>query len=243
MKRLGFVCLTLVMLLGVAACSGKAQTNNTPVTSPVSDGTGTNTSTPAKEQRDGQNSGTDKEENKGQDEGQNAGGKIEGAATAEEGAHAVVAALKDKDMEKLKTLIHPEKGLLFSPYVHIEKDSALVFKRSELPALDDEKIYTWGQYDGSGESIKMTFAQYVERFVYDHDFSSPEQIGLNEIKGSGNSLPNIQEVFPEGQFVDYYFSGFEEQYAGMDWASLIIVLEEYQGSWYAVAAVHNQWTI
>lgn len=219
MKRLGFIMLMFVLLLGAAACSGKTQTGNTPAPSPVSEG------------------------NKGQDEGQGGKGQIEGAESVKEGAKAVITALRDKEMETLDALIHPEKGLLFSPYVHIDKETALVFGRSELPALDNEKIYTWGQFDGSGEPIKMTFGQYFERFVYDKDFASPEQIGMNEIKGSGNSLPNIQEVFPESQYVDYYFSGFEEQYAGMDWASLIIVLEEYQGRWYAVAVVHNQWTI
>ncbi len=228
MKKIAFVIWTLVILLGAAACSQENQTDNTKASSPPSEGDATNTASPTEGQGGGDN--------------QYGTGQSEGSATVEEGADAVIKALKDKNMETLKSFIHPEKGLLFSPYVHIETEAALVFKRSGLPALNDQKIYTWGLFDGSGEPIKMTFGQYVERFVYDKDFASPEQIGINELKGSGNTLPNLKEVFPEGQYIDYYFSGQQEN-AGMDWASLIIVLEEYKGRWFAVAAVHNQWTI
>ncbi|MCU6712807.1 hypothetical protein M6D81_29305 [Paenibacillus sp. J5C_2022] len=70
-----------------------------------------------------------------------------------------------------------------------------------------------------------------------------EEIGWNEMKGSGNSIPNIKDVYPDSYLVDYYFSGFNKDYKGMDWESLILVLEEHDGGWYIVAIVHSQWTI
>jgi hypothetical protein len=152
-------------------------------------------------------------------------------------------ALKEKDLATLAHYIHPDKGLLFSPYVHIDNDTAQVFAADQLPALTDATVYTWGAFDGSGEPIELTFGQYYDKFVYDKDFLEAETVGVNELKGTGNSLPNIEEVFPGSFVMDYYFSGFDEQYEGMDWESLILVLEEQAGAWYVSAIVHSGWTI
>ncbi|WP_051250531.1 hypothetical protein [Paenibacillus harenae] len=165
------------------------------------------------------------------------------AATAQEAAAAVMLALKDGDMIELAEYAHPDKGLLFSPYAHIDTATAKVFPAAGLPGMSDETVYSWGSFDGSGEPIELTFKQYYEKFVYDQDFMEPDEVGVNEIKGTGNAAVNIQEVFPEGFLMDYYFSGFNAQYEGMDWESLILVLEESNGAWFVSAIVHSQWTI
>ncbi|WP_141502690.1 hypothetical protein [Paenibacillus luteus] len=165
------------------------------------------------------------------------------AATSEEAAATILLALKQSDMTTLNAYIHPEKGLLFSPYAHIDTSSAKVFQASGLPPFTDSTVYNWGAYDGSGEPISLTFKQYYEKFVYDKDFLASESVGADEIKGEGNMLVNIKEIFPGSFVMDYYFSGFDEQDAGMDWESLILVLEELNGAWYLSAIVHSQWTI
>ncbi|TCM87959.1 hypothetical protein EV294_11641 [Paenibacillus sp. BK033] len=165
------------------------------------------------------------------------------AATAEEAAKAVINAIKQHDLEKLSGYIHPEKGLLFSPYGHIEKDAALTFKAGELPAWDDPKLYTWGSYDGSGEPISLAFRDYFNKFVYDQNFAEADKVKRNEILGKGNMLVNIEEIYPGSTYFDYYFSGFDPELSGMDWESLILVLEEHNGAWYLIAIVHSQWTI
>lgn len=165
------------------------------------------------------------------------------AATAQEAAAAVISALKQSDMKTLSAYIHPEKGLLFSPYAHIETATAKVFPADGLPALIDSTVYNWGSYDGSGDPIELTFKQYYDKFVYDKDFIEAETVGVDEIKGEGNTIVNIEDVFPNSYVMDYYFSGFDPQYNGMDWESLILVLEELNGAWYVSAIVHSQWTI
>jgi len=157
-------------------------------------------------------------------------------------AKAVMLALKQQDMATLATFIHPEKGLLFSPYAHIEPN-ALVFKRDDLPSLDAPDLYTWGAYDGSGEPIRLTFRDYYNQFIYSKPFYEAPQIGYDQILGQGNAEPNIAERFPGSHTADYYFSGFDPQYAGIDWQSLILVLENDNGFWYVSAIVHSQWTI
>lgn len=165
-------------------------------------------------------------------------------AEVEARSQIAVNAIKGKDMQKLASLVHPVKGVLFSPYSHINLVENMEFKKEQLSgALTSEKIYYWGEFDGIGDPIKLTFAQYYEKFVYDQDFANAEKIAYNEVQQAGNTLVNIAEVYPEGKFIDYYFSGFNPDYGGMDWASLRLVFEKYDGQWYLVCIAHGQWTI
>ncbi|WP_138755139.1 hypothetical protein [Paenibacillus sinopodophylli] len=164
------------------------------------------------------------------------------ATTPEAAAAAIISLLKGEDLQSLAAYIHPNKGLLFSPYAHIDTASAKIFPAASLPALTDTTIYHFGEYDGSGEPIDLTFKQYYDQFVYDKDFLDAETVGSDEILGTGSMKVNIKELFPESYMMDYHFSGFNEQYEGMDWASLILVLEEWDGAWYVSAIVHSQWT-
>lgn len=104
-------------------------------------------------------------------------------------------------------------------------------------------MYHWGAFDGSGEPIEMIFADYYKRFVYDHDYAQAEKTAVNQRLGQGNTLDNSREVYPGATIVEYHFSGFDPQYEGMDWRSLRIVLEEYDGQWYVVGIIHDEWTI
>jgi hypothetical protein len=158
-------------------------------------------------------------------------------------AEEAVAALRDRDMEALAALAHPSKGVRFSPYTYV-RDEHLVFgSQSVVGLLMDQTRYLWGYYDGSGEPIELTFAHYYEQFVYDQDFAHAEQIAYNEVLGQGNTINNIPEFYPDGVFVEYYFSGFDPQYGGMDWVSLRLVLEQEGGVWYLVGVIHDEWTI
>jgi hypothetical protein len=124
----------------------------------------------------------------------------------------------------------------------VEKD--LVFSSEEIKHINDsDKVYTWGAYDGSGEPIKLTFEEYLSAFVYDKDFLNAEYVGYDEYIGQGNTINNIFDVYPDGKLLEYYFSGFEPEYEGIDWESLKLIFEEKDGSWYLVGIVHDQWTI
>lgn len=168
------------------------------------------------------------------------------AATVEEQGQAVLQALKDKDMKKLASLVHPDKGVRFSPYGHIDVKTDLVFKPDALAQLmTDGKTYEWGVYDGSGEPIKLTFAEYYAKFVYDADFIKPQQSAVNRIIGQGNTASNLTDVYPPDShdFIEYHFSGLDPKYEGMDWRSLRLVFEHVGDHLYLVGIVHDQWTI
>jgi len=163
--------------------------------------------------------------------------------TLQETAARVVNALGEKDLEVLTQYIHPEKGVRFSPYGYVREEHQ-VFMPEVLSSLaESDKTYIWGRYDGSGEPIELTFDEYYDEFVYSADFANAEVIAVNERIGQGNTINNILEFYPGGSFVEHHFSGFEEQYGGIDWQSLRLVFTQEDGAWYLVGIVHDEWTI
>lgn len=159
-------------------------------------------------------------------------------------AKQVVEILKNKDLEKLAEFVHPIKGVRISPYSYVNIDNDIVFKSEDLKdKLSDEKVYNWGYYDGSGEPIDLTFNEYYDKFIYDEDFVNSEQFAVNELLKTGNSISNIEEVYPNAEFAEFHFSGFNSEYEGMDWVSLRLIFEKYNDGWMLVGIIHDQWTI
>ncbi len=159
-------------------------------------------------------------------------------------AAEIIFAIKNRDVAALATMVHPQKGVRFSPYTFVDTANDLVFSAAELPAaMESSTIYVWGAFDGSGNPINMTFADYWARFVYDVDFAQPEIIGFNQMVGHGNTINNIAQTYPGAVAVEYYFSGFDPNLAGMDWRSLRLVLEPFGGQWMLVGIVRDEWTI
>ncbi len=166
-----------------------------------------------------------------------------GAVDLETAAAQVINALAVKDMAALVEIVHPEMGLRFSPYGFVREEHQ-VFMPGELASLvGSDQVYTWGAYDGTGDPIELTFDDYYQEFVYSSNFTNPEQMAVNERLGQGNSINNIGEFYPGTSFVEYHFSGFDEQYEGMDWESLRLVFVQEDGAWWLVGIVHDEWTI
>lgn len=156
----------------------------------------------------------------------------------------VVNLIKDKSLDELESYIHPDKGVRITPYPYVDLENDQVFKAKELSAaLEDSKLYTWGKYDGSGETLELNFSDYYDEFIYDEDFANPEMIGNNTILSGGNTIENVEEAYPNGEFTEFYFSGIDPQYSGIDWRSLKLVFEKQNNIWFLVAIIHGEWTI
>lgn len=158
-------------------------------------------------------------------------------------SNKVLRALKEKDMSTLSEYVHPSKGIRFSTYGYVEDDDIVFSKDKIREFFKDSNIYHWGEYDGIGDPIKLTPAEYYDKFIYDFDFlNKATQIGVNETIGTGCTIANHQEYYENSQFVEYHFKGTEE-YGGMDWLSLRIICEKVDDRWYVVGISHAQWTI
>lgn len=156
----------------------------------------------------------------------------------------VVEILKAEDMANLANYVHPTSGVRFTPYSYVDTASDKSFTQAQVTNLmSDNTIYTWGAFDGSGEPINKTFSDYFDEFVYDEDYVNPHMIGNNVLIGKGNSLDNLTDVYTNGEFVEFHFTGFDPQYEGIDWSSLKLVFEQVSGEWKLVGIIHSQWTI
>ncbi|MBW5445972.1 hypothetical protein GE107_07850 [Cohnella sp. CFH 77786] len=158
-------------------------------------------------------------------------------------ARNVVDALRDRDLASLAEAADPQQGIRFSPYLHIDEKTSLVFKAGELPSFKDAKKLTWGSYDGSGEPIELTFRDYFEKFVYNQDFSGAPIVNVNKLAAKGTMTFNGPDVYPDASYVEFHFPGFDKKNEGMDWESLILVFRPSGQDWKLAAIVHGQWTI
>jgi len=160
-------------------------------------------------------------------------------------AFIVLSHLANEDGAALANHAHPTKGVRFSPYFNVNVNTDIVFYPGNTIGANmftNTTVYVWGEYDGTGESIGGEYAYYHSRFVYDEDYLNPELIGVNQIVGTGNMNNNIEDVYPNESYVEFHFTGFDPQYMGMDWRSLVLVFEEDNGDWYLVGVVHGEWT-
>jgi hypothetical protein len=154
----------------------------------------------------------------------------------------ILTSLRDKNYKQFVSYFHPE-GVRFSPYGYIDTTNAvrLTAVNFLLQQQKNSKIF-WGLYDGSGDSILLHTNEYIKRFVYNADFLHAEKKAVNKIIGHGNSLNNIKNIYPNADFTESHFSGFDKKYGGMDWTSLRLVFSKLNGRYYLIAVIHDQWT-
>ncbi|MGM0397043.1 MAG: coiled-coil domain-containing protein [Bacillota bacterium] len=159
-------------------------------------------------------------------------------------AMEVIDLIEDINMSDLDVYVHPSKGVRFSPYDYVDLQNDIVIQAAQFQNLVNSPVVNnWGEFDGTGDPINMTFDDYYDRFIYDADFANPEMIGNNYKIGTGNIINNVDTKYPNGQFVEFHFTGFDPQYDGMDWRSLKLVFEDHNGAWHLVGIIHGEWTI
>lgn len=154
----------------------------------------------------------------------------------------VLKALKNKDYASFTALIHPEKGIRFSMYAFVDIKGDKHFSKADFEKYQPTKtLFTWGAHDGSGDPYKATINDYLSKWVFSKDFTASQYL-LNKFIGGGNSLNNLKEIYPKHDFTENYIKG-TEKYGDMDWKTLRFVFEEFQGKYYLIAVINDQWTI
>lgn len=159
-------------------------------------------------------------------------------------AYNVLNTLKDQDYATLSAMVHPQKGVTFTPYSTVDAQANLNFSAQDIARLaNNTEKYIWGLTDGEGAPISMTMSDYFASYVYNADYTQAPIIGIDQVMASGNSLENVAEAYPEGRFVEFHFPGLQPTNQGFDWCSLKLVFEPYNGDYKLVAMIHSQWTI
>lgn len=156
---------------------------------------------------------------------------------------AVMFALKNEDFLTLSTFVW-QQGLRFSPYEYVNSGTDVVLDTelvANAPILS--RSFTWWSYDGSGEPIDLWIGQYFEKFVNDADYIHAPEVLYNQSVQRGNTTNNIAQTYQGKSWVEFYFSGFDAQYEGIDRKSLTLVFEQVGGQRYVIGVVHGQRTI
>lgn len=154
----------------------------------------------------------------------------------------LIQALKVGYYDIFAYYIHPQKGVRFSMYAFVNKNEDKHFTKADFEKyLPTKTVFTWGSRDGSGEIYKSTLDKYLKDWVFKKDFTKSEY-SFNQFKGGGNSLNNLKEMYPNTNFTENYIAG-SEKYGGMDWNALRFVFEEFDGKYYVVAVINDEWTI
>lgn len=160
-------------------------------------------------------------------------------------ADSVVLAIADRDWPALAAMVHPDHGLRLSPYGFVDTTVTQRLTAAQVAVLgSDATEHRWGTADGTGDPLTFTFDEYYRRFLYDKNYTEGQRGDPGELINTGNSLINMDDVFtwPGTSFVEYHVEG-TEQYGGMDWGSLRIVLTREGGRWYVVGLVNDRWTV
>ncbi len=155
----------------------------------------------------------------------------------------VLLAIKNNDLPALAKFVWPQ-WLRFSPYEYVNTWSDIVLTKAEVSnGLTMSRSFTWWVSDWSGEPIDLWIGQYFDKFVRDADYAKAPQISYNEIIQKWNTTNNIATIYSGKQRIEFYFSGFDAQYEGIDRKSLTLVFEQVAGQRYLIGIVHGAWTI
>ena len=150
--------------------------------------------------------------------------------------------IKARNYRKFALFIHPQHHLRLSPYANIDttKDRLLSAEQLLLLAKQNRKINWNSSWDT--EPDLLTVDEYFKKFVYDVDFLNAEQKSINSYHSQGTDLNNIKEAYPGCDVVEFFFSGFDEKYAGHDFRGLRLVYKMKNKKPYLAGIVHDEWT-
>ncbi len=156
----------------------------------------------------------------------------------------ILKTLSTRNYKALSGYVHPVLGVGFTPYSYIDLRKDRKFTAKELSNFrQTKKKFVWGDYDGSGEPIKMTIGEYFSRFVYDADFLNKGKVTVNEVIPTGNTANNVKEAYPGSDFTDFMIPMIDPQYEGIDWRALRLVFKKEKDKIYLIGVIHNEHTI
>ncbi|MFS0674737.1 ankyrin repeat domain-containing protein [Ornithinibacillus sp. 179-J 7C1 HS] len=165
-----------------------------------------------------------------------------------EHAETIFNLIADKNMTELAKHVHPEKGVLISPFLQLksrpwsEEIDPITFPADNIPSLlEDTTEYRWGYHGGSGLPIDMTPAEFFEDYVYTKQGPDALYVNQQTLNGPEFFTDYVRKDFPDAHMVQYTFN---ETVPGDDlsWVQLTLIFEPYNDEWKLVGILHNAWT-
>lgn len=160
-------------------------------------------------------------------------------------SHEILELMAVDDFDAVSELSF-EDGVYFIPGENNGFDTAIYIDAYQWEELNDyEGLIVWGIYAGSGEDISMTPADYIDSYITDTDFLSAPDIAVFNLSEFDSDGVGWRTSTNDVYSVRYHYSGFDEQYEGMDYQTLIMNFQENEaGTGYVLSGVINLfWTI
>ncbi len=157
-------------------------------------------------------------------------------------AKKVMLLMEKRNMLELAKYIHPKFGVRFTYHTTVSR-SDIVFSPSQVAhGLKSQRVLTWGKEDGTGKPVRMSFADYLKFVVQPGHFLRARKVSYNKNLHRSNNVENARKFYPNAIMVQYYFPG-TKRYSGMDWESLRLFFDKYEGKWYLVGIINDSWSI
>ena len=158
-------------------------------------------------------------------------------------AAQVVTAFSGHDGSALAALVHPDKGVRFSPSAYVDLETDRVVSRDRITRQwQDTQVYQWGYAEGSGDPIALTAADYLDRYVSDRPYAAAGNVLIDSDRTLGTTVNNAATVYPLGRRVEYLVTPPEGQGDPNDWGALRLVFEPSGDRWYLVGVIHDTWS-
>lgn len=156
-----------------------------------------------------------------------------------EKATLAIQYIKNKNFERLSTLIHPSTELRLSSSTEIKQSTDVKINSEQLKKLTtDTTKYKWGVLNGEGNQIELNFNEYYDLYIYDKDYANNAEVNYNKFIDRSDKKTNVYEIYKEGIVVEYFFKGTEANNY-MDWSSIYLGFENIEDKWYLTGIIHS----
>jgi len=137
-------------------------------------------------------------------------------------------------------------ALAFAPYARNLSTLDLThLSAAELRSFTvSKRVYDWGRYDGSGDSIRLTPMAFHRRFVWDINYGKrarPQRLDSAQLRESSD-LAAVAQAFPGAEAIIYRYGG-DERIDRKDARELILVGRPRSGGWCLLALTHSEDTV
>lgn len=159
---------------------------------------------------------------------------------------SVLETLKRDDLKGFASYIDPDRGVRFTPASTVS-NTDLVFTSQDFSdaVKDASSTFIWGVSTEDKTPIRLSVLDYFHAYVWDADYTTASQIGIDSVLYAGNAVENVgsTDVFPKGsRFLDFYIPSTSDH--NQDWSSLKLVFHHSpeKHRWYLIGVVHSGWT-
>ena len=149
-------------------------------------------------------------------------------------AENFLKALRSKNLSKIKSYIHPIKGIEITNKLFFSEAGSIHFSRKSFArSYKSNSKLNWGRSYGRGNMVKKGLKSLLAQFTRPIYRISKVKI-LNRLKGF-SGVGNLKGY-------EFYWQGRGKE-AAYNWQGIVVIVQKYHDKWYIVGLLRDRWTI